>query len=238
MITIEELQKVVADNFGGVLTAGQHNVGGAACVWEAYNFATGADWGDYCPDCVEPDLHQLLTRLNDSRHWAGDTESAEVLLPAVVRSLGTRGDVEARKVRSWRLADVAARVLTPAALDVARRPESAARLRALAPITDAATARAACDEARSVRADIAYAADDTYGPVAAADDAARGAADAIYTARYASASAIAATYAATYASAVAVAAAAAASAAADSHGAWRSHVGALLVAAGLKETTE
>jgi len=40
MITIEELQKVVADNFDGALTTGQHNVGGAACVWEAYNFAT------------------------------------------------------------------------------------------------------------------------------------------------------------------------------------------------------
>ena len=160
-------------------------------------------------------------------------------------------------MRSFRLADVAVRVIAPDALDSAKLPELASQLRALAPITDAATARAARDGARSVRASIAYA-DDTYRPVAAAAaDAARHAAYAATCAADAAdasadAAAYAAAHAATYAVADADASAAAdavaaytaaytadaatdAIAAAAGHDVWRSHVDALLVAAGLAD---
>jgi len=201
---------------------------------------------------VEPDVYRLLMRLDDSAMWGSDAERTEVLLPAVVRVLGMRGDVEARRLRSFRLADVAVSVIAPDALDSAKLPEMASRLRALVPITDEVTATAARDECRKVYADVAGTAD-AYAATcfaaaaafaAATAAAAAAAADAYVAiaATYCAASVVAgAAYAAAYAATATDIAAAAADDASDAvtaaagHDVWRSHVDALLVAAGLAD---
>jgi len=173
---------------------------------------------------VEPDVYRLLMRLDDSAMWGSDAERTEVLLPAVVRVLGMRGDVEARRLRSFRLADVAVSVIAPAALDSAKLPEMASRLRALVPITDEVTATAARDECRKVYVDVDDAADAYAATYAAACAVAAAAADAAAAATVDADADAADAAAATYAAA-----------SAPEHDVWRSHVDALLVAAGLAD---
>ncbi len=162
---------------------------GDACAIQEYRRWCGLDPAtDACPEDVCPVLHRLVIRFNDANAaWRA------ALVPWLPRLTGTQGGRVQARARAFKAADWAVRVFAPLALDAAGRNDDAARLRALAPIVDAASASAAfaVSYAASAASAVSYA--------ASAASAAR-AASAAFAVSYA-ASAASAARAASYAAA-------------------------------------
>ncbi len=114
------------------------------CLLEAVAYIAGEPHSD-APACACDVLAKYGRSLNDAMGDGAEGDAlrdkhlAEVA-PLLVDTRGTR-DVQRR--RAYLLADRAVRLIAPLALDAAGLHDHAATLRGLAPVTDAATARAA-----------------------------------------------------------------------------------------------
>jgi len=121
------------------------------CLLEAVAFLAGEPHSD-APECACPVLSAYGRKLNDvmGKGPAGDALRAKYLsdiAPMLVGTFASTHEVERR--RAYLLTDRAVRVIAPMALDAAGLCAHAATLRALAPVTDAFTARAATLAARA-----------------------------------------------------------------------------------------
>ena len=143
------------------------------CVMEAVAYVAGERHTDH-PSCACPVLAAFARRLNDAT-WPSDADRTRVLRPFVARLSGSRSTRKVERMRAFVAADWACRTLLPAALDKRGQTSAAEQLRALRPISDAATARAARDKAQAAAA-AAAAAYAAYADAYAADAAAAAAA--------------------------------------------------------------
>ena len=169
------------------LTAGCHEPGGAVCAMEALACALGLAHSD-APACTDAPLATAFRRVNDWSGWRRDEERTAFLRPYLGRlgrlALAARHAPDA--AYAYAAADVASRVIAPLALSAAGRDDAATTLRALSPVVDRATARAAAAaDAAFAAAYAADAADADYAAYAAyaADAAERAAAAADYAER-------------------------------------------------------
>lgn len=112
------------------------------CAMEAAAWLAGEEHSD-SPECVCPVLAVACRRANDD----GDDTVRERLRSMLPVLIGTRSAIEIERRRAYVLTDTAVRVLAPATLDTAGLGAEAERLRALPPVVDQATARAAADAA-------------------------------------------------------------------------------------------
>jgi hypothetical protein len=141
------------------------------CFLQAVDWISGGDGSSDAPACVDPVLRIYGVSLNDSKHF---DEWHDELKPFAPRLVNTAGDPALTQVRRWMYADWAIRAIAPMAFDAwALRSKSAelakewaAKLRAVPPITDAASAEVGRKVAREARS-AAYA-DDVYAAAAAA----------------------------------------------------------------------
>jgi len=90
------------------------------------------------PKCLSPILGAFLRQWNDSL----DEEGRQKLKPFLPRAIGTAGDGH-DELRGWLCADWLIRVYTPAWLELAGISDSAAALRALPPLRDSESLKAA-----------------------------------------------------------------------------------------------
>jgi hypothetical protein len=167
------------------------------CVMEAVAFLAGEPHSD-SPQCVSPAIGALMRRWND--RLPSDAARARWLRPLITIIVGTRTTREDEIARGYLAADWSVRWLLPRLCDRREKLRPyAEQFRALAPVTDMATAIAARDLARraaaaayaaAYAAHAAYAA--AYAAAAAADAAADAAAHAADAAAYAAAAAAAA----------------------------------------------
>ena len=134
------------------LSKGSHpNLEAGACVMEMVAFVAGEPWTDK-PQCASPVLASYCRALNDRM----PDDQRQRLIPFIPRLVGTRDDKK-ESDRAFLLADAAVRVFAPLALDSAKLPEQAAKLRALAPIKDKVSANAASHaSARAAAYYVAY----------------------------------------------------------------------------------
>jgi hypothetical protein len=130
-------------------SGGHRNFEDGACLLEAASYLAGEPWSA-SPKCVSDVLGSYGRSLND-RLGDEDRQKLKPFLPLLLNTAGD-GQDDARRYMS---ADWAIRVGTPRWLDAAGMKKHAAALRALAPITDEATLRAARSAARAAR-DEAY----------------------------------------------------------------------------------
>ena len=141
------------------------------CFMQGANWAAGGDGIEDGHPCIDPLIRRFGIRLNDATRFGAWRDDLKAFTEGV---LGTNEGPDLSRIRRFMLHDWTIRVMAPMALDLARRPEWAAQLRALGPITDAESAKIAREVTKVVRA-AAYAAD-----AAGAADAAYDAADAAY----------------------------------------------------------
>jgi hypothetical protein len=164
----ERLERLLSGQI--TLAKGDHQSPDAGlCVVEAAAWIAGEEHSDH-PACVCPVVASFARRLNDRL----PDDRRQALVPLIPLLVGTAGSTALRRRRAYRCADWAVREVAPRALRAAGLDEQAARLEALAPITDGATARAATTVARAAAAAAyaaAAAADATaaYAAAAAAD---------------------------------------------------------------------
>src|SRR6185369_9104799 len=156
------------------------------CAMELVAWLAGEPHSD-APACACPVISRAVIRLND--RMPSDEMRAELLRPLLPRIVGSRSTRVVQVKRAYIAADMACRVFAPMALEARGKLDLAAGLRALAPITDTETAKAAKEKCRAAAAAAAYAAyaaaaaaayaaaDDAYA-AAAYDAAAAAAADA------------------------------------------------------------
>jgi hypothetical protein len=128
----DRLEQLLSDEFK--LDAGHSSFDRGHSATEVVAWLTGNDH-TASPPCLSPVLRAFLQRLNDTL----DDENRQRLKPYLPRCAGTAGDGK-DELRGWLAADWAVRVAAPTWLELAGVTESAAALRALAPITDYATA--------------------------------------------------------------------------------------------------
>jgi hypothetical protein len=115
------------------------------CATELVSWLADEEFSDH-PACLSPVLGAFLRSWNDSL----DEEGRQKLKPFLPRVIGTRDD-DYDEQRAWLATDWLVRVCAPAWLELAGIKGSPAALRALAPLTNAASARAAqptIDQAR------------------------------------------------------------------------------------------
>lgn len=184
------------------LVSGEGSPETGACWMSALHYYTRHDesWTDQAPwACVSPVIRTLCITLND--RLGSDEERGRVIGPHLFTPLGTNTGIEDDRKRAFLCADYAVRRFAPIVLDACGRLESAARLRALPPIVDAASALVGRDMARA--ADAANAAKAAKGAAAAKAAAASAAGNAARAASAAWCPAAAATVAADAAATVA-----------------------------------
>lgn len=163
---------------------------GKACVMSAavacYRLSRGKPMGEATDqmECCCRVIRSFLIRLNDSSLWRNDDHRTEVLMPFVSRLAGTKNP-DLTQQRLYILADWAIRTIAADAMDIAKLPEQAAKLRSLSEVCDIPTANSAKTASRGARADAdaaavccVYAAAAAAGYAAAAAGYATSAADA------------------------------------------------------------
>jgi hypothetical protein len=153
------------------LASGNHSsFDEGACLMEAVAYVAGEPHSDH-PRCACPVLTRHGIRLNDRF----SDEERQLLAPLIPRLVGTRADRATQLRRVHLLVDASIREITPMAYEAVGWGVLAAKLRAIGPIVDEASARAARVIVIEVR-------DEAYKRKAAADadaaDAAAAAADA------------------------------------------------------------
>ena len=166
------------------------------CFMQAVDWLTGGTGKTDAPECVDPTIRAFGIRLNDAARFA---DYRDELKAYAVRVVGTKTTAAVTKQRAFMCTDWAVRTIAPMAFDhwaasspknAKKAKEWAAKLRAVAPITDKASAEVGRQVAREARA-AAYAADaaaayaDAAAAADAADAAAAAAADAAAAAFYA-----------------------------------------------------
>ena len=151
------------------------------CAMEWVSYLAGEEHSD-APVCVDPPLRRFGIGMNDRL----PDDLRQQLRPYLARMIGTAGDGRTRE-RGFMLADWAIHVAAPAALDAAKRPKDAERLRGLPAVVDKESAAQAAKVARGTVADAAhahaaaaYAADAADAAHAAAAYAAAAVADAAH----------------------------------------------------------
>lgn len=181
---------------------------GHACAMQAVAWLANEAWSD-APACACRVVRRFVIKCNDD--W--DEANRQKLLEIVPLLVGSRATPEVESRRRYFFADWAIRILLPNLLDRLKRGAEAARLRAVGPVTDRASAEHARQEARSVRdglrtAHSAYSVYSAHSAAAAVYSAAAAAAAAYSadSAAYSADSAAAAADAASYASSAADAA--------------------------------
>jgi len=121
------------------LSVGAHRDPAAGmCAMEAAAWLAGEEHSDR-PKCVCPVLAAACRQANDD----GDDTVRERLRQMLPVLIGTRSTIEVERRRAYTFTDTAVRVLAPLALDAAGLGAEAERLRALPPVVDRTTARAA-----------------------------------------------------------------------------------------------
>jgi hypothetical protein len=167
---------------------GHSSLADGACAMELVSYMAGERWSDH-PECACPIISAFMRSWNDAIQ--NDAHRDELLKPLLPLLLHSRSTSAVELKRSYLAFDWLARVQAPAWLDLtpALKPH-AETLRALAPLTDKASVKAAKgplaaagdaagDAARAAARDAAWnAAGDAAGDAAraAAGDAARDAA--------------------------------------------------------------
>jgi hypothetical protein len=152
------------------------------CVMQWVAVLAGAKGGKITdsPPCASRVIGRFCISCND--RW--NDENRQKLVAIIPELLDSAASPEVEQKRRWHFADFAIRTVLPWLCDKRGETERAAKLRALAPVSDRATAELARQEARSLREfywGTWYAADaaDAADAAAAADaDAAAAAADA------------------------------------------------------------
>ncbi len=156
-------------------SGGHHPDEGRMCVMEAVAWVAGEPHSD-TPSCTNPVVASFARTLND--RVDDDALRTQLLAPLIPELLGhPASNPEINRILAFKCADYAVRQVAPRALESAKLPDEAAKLRALAPVTDQAAAYAARDAARAA-ANAADAADAARAAANAARDAAYAAADA------------------------------------------------------------
>jgi hypothetical protein len=192
------LARELPPNF--VLKYGSHNTPDAGmCLMEAVAFVAGEPHSD-SPRCASPKLAAIGRSLND--RYTDDER--QLLAPLIPRLVGTRTTLEHDRKRSCLMIDASIRGIAPMGLDAVGWSDLGDKLRAIAPVVDTASARAAHVVTQAVRGEAKnrYAA--ASASVSYAASAAEHASYAAITASYASASvsyAFASAFASEYASA-------------------------------------
>jgi len=136
-----------------------------ACLMQAVDWVfRDKDHFTDTPACASPVLTRFGIRINDAR-WPTDKDRTDALRPAIPLLIGTRTtdkDVELRRL--YRLVDFAIREAAPYWFNYAYKQtkktlykKHAAKMRACAPVTDTATAKAARVVTRVAYASAAYA---------------------------------------------------------------------------------
>ena len=132
-------------------------------------------------ECACPVLRRMAIRANDANWWKSNEERTELLRPLIPLLLDSRASKEVTDKRIFFVADKCVRDLTPMRLEFiakhsksekvkAANAEGAAKLRALTPIVDRATALEASKFCETLRAS-AYADADAYASAYADADA-------------------------------------------------------------------
>ena len=147
------------------LTKGSHSSRDkGVCFNEAAAWLAGEPHSD-SPKCVCPAVRAATMRLNDI--ITDDATRNELMKPLLLKAVGSASTHKTYVKRGFVAADFTVRVIAPAWLDLAGKPELAAKLRAMTSIINKETAIAACDFIRSVYPRSPY-----YYAAAAADAAA------------------------------------------------------------------
>ena len=149
------------------LTHGKHAAGGSVCAMEAIACALGLPHSA-TPPCTDAPLAAVVQRVNDWNGWESDEARTVYLRPYLMRlgRLAIAGKRAPDAAYGYAAADVACRVIAPAAMDRANLPEQAASLRALAPIVSRETADAAAAASAAYGAAAHAAASAAYGAAA------------------------------------------------------------------------
>lgn len=120
---------------------------GRMCVMEAVAWVAGEQHSD-TPTCTNPVVANFARTLND--RISDDALRTRLLTPLIPDLLGhPASNPEIDRILAFKSADYAVRQVAPRALESAKLPDEAAKLRALAPVTDQAAADAARDAARA-----------------------------------------------------------------------------------------
>ena len=144
---------------------------------QAVDWLTGGNGKTDAPECVDPAIRGFGIRLNDTARYAEYRDELKAYAPRVV---GTKTTATVTRQRAYMCADWAIRTIAPMAFDfwaksspknAEKAKEWAAKLRAVAPITDEASAQAGREVAKEAQS-AAYAAYAANAAGAAADAAA------------------------------------------------------------------
>jgi hypothetical protein len=135
-----------------VLLKGSHSPDSQFCVMELVAYIAGEPWSDR-PECVSPVITSFLISWNDSLDDA-DRQMQKPLIPKVI---GTRTSEADEQVRAWMCTDWLAREYAPAFLRLAGLTARGETLEALAPLTDAKSAKRAQPSLDRARKDSAAA---------------------------------------------------------------------------------
>ncbi len=147
-----------------VLFSGGHRPSeGRMCVMEAVAWVAGEPHSD-TPSCTNPAVASFARTLNDRiNDNALRTRLLAPLIPDLLEHPPSSPEID--RILAFKCADYAVRQVAPRALDSAKLPGEAAKLRALAPVADqtsaarAAAAAARAADAAPAAADAAYTAD-------------------------------------------------------------------------------
>jgi len=121
-----------------------------ACVMEAVAWVAGERWSDH-PECACPVITAFLQSWNDA--LPNDAERDRLLMPLVMRVIGTRGDAKMEKRRAMMAADWYIRVQAPAWLRLAGLTKQSDDLASLPEITDFLTCPSLMPVLNAVRDD-------------------------------------------------------------------------------------
>jgi len=110
------------------------------CVMEAVAWLAGEPHSD-TPACACPIICKASNIMNDCA--PSDEIRTSVLKPYLTRLVGSKATPEIEKRRMFAIADLAVRTFAADAMESARLPEEAKKLRALGVIVDEPTAKAA-----------------------------------------------------------------------------------------------
>jgi hypothetical protein len=136
------------------LSSGAHSPdSGAHCAMEAIAYITGEPWSDH-PACACPVITAFMISWNDS---LDNEDRNRLVLPLIVRAVGTRSTKEVEQRRAIMATDWLIRVHTPAWLRLAGLTDQAAALSGLPEITDVAGFAPIMEPLKAVRKDAAAA---------------------------------------------------------------------------------
>ena len=110
----------------------------AACIPALREKYGAHDFTDNHPS-ISPVIRSFCVAFNDGLR--SDEERDRLLKPFVTRILGTKTNKKDENIRAWMATDWLVRVQTAAWLDLAGKPEIAAKLRNLKPLTNAKIAQ-------------------------------------------------------------------------------------------------